>query len=137
MSVSGVSAAGSASTTTASSTSASKSQVLDQDAFLRLLVTQLQNQDPLSPMEDTEFIAQLAQFSALEQMNQVRQEVENMRNEITAINLLGKTVKYQAEDGTVAEGVVESVKNLGSTPILTVSGDRISLSDISEVLTAE
>ena len=47
------------------------SSVLGKDAFLELLVTQLQNQDPLNPMDDKEFIAQLAQFSSLEQMSNV------------------------------------------------------------------
>lgn len=49
-------------------TGKSSSNDLDKDAFLRLLTTQLANQDPLNPIEDREFIAQLAQFSSLEQM---------------------------------------------------------------------
>lgn len=48
---------------------------LDKDAFLRLLTTQLSNQDPLNPMEDREFIAQLAQFSSLEQMQELNKNI--------------------------------------------------------------
>lgn len=133
MSVSGVTGTNSSSNT-GTSTTTSSSSVLGQDAFLKLLITQLQNQDPLSPMDNTDFIAQMAQFSALEQMSQVREEIEGMRQEVTAINLLGKTVKVKLEDDTELEGTVEAVKNLGSTPTLTVSGKEVELSDITEVV---
>lgn len=64
---------------------------LDKDAFLRLLTTQLANQDPLNPIEDREFIAQLAQFTSLEQMQNINKNVEalNLRvsNSIEMMNL--------------------------------------------------
>ena len=59
-----------------------RSNDLDKDAFLRLLTTQLANQDPLSPMEDREFIAQLAQFSSLEQMTALNQTMETKTEEM-------------------------------------------------------
>lgn len=55
---------------------------LDKDAFLRLLTTQLANQDPLNPMEDREFIAQLAQFSSLEQMQNLNKTVTESSEEM-------------------------------------------------------
>lgn len=55
---------------------------LDKDAFLRLLTTQLANQDPLNPMEDREFIAQLAQFTSLEQIQNLNKNVENLGEEL-------------------------------------------------------
>lgn len=55
---------------------------LDKDAFLRLLTTQLANQDPLNPVEDKEFIAQLAQFSSLEQMQNLNKTVGNLNDEL-------------------------------------------------------
>src|SRR5690606_3648148 len=53
--------------------------ILGKDSFLQLLVTQLANQDPTNPMEDREFIAQMAQFSSLEQMNNVASELRGLR----------------------------------------------------------
>ena len=55
---------------------------MDKDAFLRLLTTQLANQDPLNPMEDREFIAQLAQFTSLEQIQNLNKSVGNLGEEL-------------------------------------------------------
>ncbi len=134
MSVSDVTSTQSVASTTTSET---KSNVLDQDAFLKLLLVQLQNQDPLSPMDNTEFISQMAQFSALEQMTQVKAQIEAMRVDVTAISLLGKKVKVQMDEDTVLEGVVESAKFSGSMPVLVVSGEEVYLDNIVEVLTTE
>lgn len=62
-----------------------KTNDLDKDAFLRLLTTQLSHQDPLNPMEDREFIAQLAQFSSLEQMQNLNQNFEKQSEEMLDI----------------------------------------------------
>ena len=53
---------------------------LDRDAFLNLLVTQLQNQDPLNPTDSAEFTAQLAQFSSLEQLGSVNDNLKQLKN---------------------------------------------------------
>ena len=71
---------------------------LGKEEFLQLLVTQFQYQDPLNPMEDKEFIAQLAQFSSLEQNMQMNENLENLlslqqqQTVIGAANYIGKTV---------------------------------------------
>jgi flagellar basal-body rod modification protein FlgD len=57
---------------------------LGQDAFLKLLLTQLQNQDPTKPMGDTEFIAQLAQFSSLEKLTEIAQSMKTLTEAVTA-----------------------------------------------------
>ena len=75
-------AVGAAATTTSSATTAStlksKESSLGRDAFLQLLVTQMQHQDPTQPKADGEFIAQLAQFSSLEQLTQMQKTLESI-----------------------------------------------------------
>ena len=77
---------------------ASESSVLGKEDFLNLLITQLQNQDPLNPTDSTEFTAQLAQFSSLEQLSNVNENLEQLQNTQTAANnsqavsLLGKEI---------------------------------------------
>ena len=61
---------------------------LGQDAFLKLLVTQLRNQDPTKPVADTEFIAQLAQFSSLEKLTQIADSTNSL---LDVFKALGKT----------------------------------------------
>jgi len=107
-------------TTAAAATDAAGSQSLDKEAFLKLLVTQLQNQDPLSPMDNTTFLAQLAQFSSLEQMQNLNDNFtafmgqNQMMNNSAAAGLIGRQV--QANDDTVTLGASGTVPLSYSLP---------------------
>lgn len=74
---------------------------LGQNEFIKILMTQLQHQDPLSPMDDTEFIAQMAQFSTLEQMMQMSSSIDMLvQNQLVSpviqySHMIGKDVSYQ------------------------------------------
>jgi flagellar basal-body rod modification protein FlgD len=91
------------------------SSSLDKDAFLQLLVTQLQNQDPLNPMDDKEFIAQLAQFSSLEQMSNVSEGIDSLvektaqQDMLSAVNYIGKEVTASGSSMTVSGSYVSPV----------------------------
>ena len=96
---------GSASSTPATaSTRQLGGNALGKDDFLKLLVTQLRNQDPLNPLDQNQFLAQTAQFSSLEQLQSINQELSNLSAASTGPNLgqaaalLGKTVQVAARD---------------------------------------
>lgn len=117
------------------------SDELGKDAFLRLLITQLRYQDPINPVKDQEFIAQLAQFSALEQMNNMAVQMERLADAQLqlgglgqAVALLGRTVVFldPATGGTVT-GRVEAVRMEDGQPQLVVGERRFLLSDVVEV----
>lgn len=91
---------------------------LDKDAFLKLLVTQLANQNPLNPIEDKEFIAQLAQFSSLEQMQNLNKNVTELGEEIihTIDHMHLNELRANAEilnELTVIREAIESYLNVG------------------------
>ncbi len=83
---------------------------LGKDTFLKLLVTQLRHQDPLNPLKNTEFVAQLAQFSALEGINNMGEELKKVTdsllslNNYGAANLIGKEVKAEGNRLTLKDG---------------------------------
>jgi flagellar basal-body rod modification protein FlgD len=89
-------------------------QALGKDDFLQLLVTKLQNQDPLKPMEDQDFISQLAQFSSLEQMNNIANGIETSNkwdllqmqslNNALASGLIGKEIRAEYSGVYIADG---------------------------------
>lgn len=110
------------------------SQQLGKDDFLKLLITQLSNQDPTSPMEDTQFISQMAQFSSLEQMtnmNESYQQMAAMINSSQATSTLGKTVEVDLGD-TTSQGVVEAT-SFGANPQVMVNGMYYDLNKIKAV----
>lgn len=111
-------------------------QTLEQQDFLKLLVTQMTSQDPLSPQKDTDFIAQMAQFSALEQARSTQREIAGLRadNEILQADaLLGQTVELQKDDKTTARGIVSAVSIDAGTPRVTVDGQNYNLDQVITV----
>ena len=96
---------------------------LDREAFLTLLITQLQNQDPLNPMEDREFIAQLAQFSALEQMQILNQtHTRGQAFEMVGRSVVAEIANEQTGIRNAIIGTVTGVYMEGNTPMLIVEG---------------
>ncbi len=110
------------------------SQSLGKDDFLKLLITQLSNQDPTDPMDNTEFIAQMAEFSSLEQITNLNSNFEKMNsmlNASQALNTIGKTVSLDIGDSQ-AVGVVEAV-TYGNNPQVKVGNMYYDLKQISAV----
>jgi flagellar basal-body rod modification protein FlgD len=159
MSVSAVSAATDTSYYTTSST-ATSSQIdnpnssLEKTDFLQMLITKLENQDPLS-VDDSDFTSELAQYSSLEQTTSMSTAISEMSTKIgdmntnliglmsmdntaQAVTLVGKTVSVQVTDtdGKVSDstsGTVTAVKFEDGVPKIVIGGIEYSLSDVTEV----
>ncbi|MDR3563801.1 MAG: flagellar hook capping FlgD N-terminal domain-containing protein [Negativicutes bacterium] len=89
-------------TTTVNNAAAS----LGKDDFLKLLMTQMENQDPLKPTDDTQMVAQMAQFSSLEQMQNMNASVQTTQ----AMGMIGKTISWADDSGNSVSGIVQSVQ---------------------------
>ncbi len=110
------------------------SNELGKDDFLKLLITQLSNQDPTNPMENTEFISQMAQFSSLEQMTNMSTSFSKMAsfiNSSEAAFTLGKTVELNIGD-TTTTGIVEGATR-GENPQILVNGMYYSMDKIAAI----
>ncbi len=98
---------------------------LGKDDFLKLFVAQLQHQDPMSPMENSEFMGQMASFSSLEQISNLAAANEKIAASLAstnAIGLIGRTVTYTDADDVVHTGKVDKVTTVDGKPSLTVAG---------------
>lgn len=107
---------------------------LGKDDFLNLLVTQLRYQDPLNPSDDKEFIGQMAQFSALEQMQNLNTSFSGTK----AYSLIGKDVDANVVDASTGEisvvsGNVSSIKYSAGKYYAVVNGTDVSIDDIVNV----
>lgn len=128
--VSGNSSTTAGTETTSSTSKKSASNSLGKDDFLKLLVTQLANQDPLSPMDNTAFIAQMAQFSSLEQM----QNMNTSTLATQANGMIGKTVTWTNSNNEPQTGTVTAVKYVtGKSPSLLVTTTKGTTSSTEEL----
>ena len=110
------------------------SNELGKDDFLKLLITEMSNQDPTSPMENTVFVAQMAQFSSLEQMTNMSSSFSKMAafiNSSEAAATLGKTVELDIGDTNV-QGIVEGATR-GENPQVLVNGMYYSMDKIRAI----
>jgi len=109
-------------------------QNLGKEDFLKILLTQLSHQDPTAPMQDKEFVAQMAQFSSLEQMTNMASDFAKMARLLKATeasSALGKSVEIQYGDETV-QGVVRAVSR-GDIPQILVNGKFYEWEQVSTV----
>lgn len=109
---------------------------LGQDAFFKILITQLQNQDPLNPMEDREFVSQMAEFSSLEKTEKLYSLLEDKLSSNQVINnshLIGKEITANVENVNL-KGVVESIKSQGDQIFAALdNGSEVDISYITQV----
>ena len=107
---------------------------LDREAFLRLLVTQLKHQDPLQPLDQSEFIAQLAQLQAVQESIETNKNIQRLLGleEWThTLGLLGRQVTARnPETGQPMDGRVEGVDLGAGPPRIIVNGFKLALEDI-------
>lgn len=121
---------------TATNTSASTlgTSSLDKDAFLQLLVTQMRYQDPLNPSTDTQYIAQLAQFSSLEEMQNMSTTLSNTQ----ATDLVGKNVIMETTtssgESTYISGKVDYVEIVDGEANLSINGGLYPVSNLDTVV---
>ncbi|MBI5820956.1 MAG: flagellar hook capping protein [Verrucomicrobia bacterium] len=125
---------------TSSSGSMTPTQTLDQDDFLNLLVTQLKMQDPLNPESNTDFIAQMAQFSSLSTNTSTNAKVTELQSTIQfqqANGLLGRTVVLQPNSSTQVSGTVSGITIDAGTPKIVVNGQAYDLNQVVSVALAK
>ncbi|MFD1211424.1 flagellar hook capping FlgD N-terminal domain-containing protein [Arthrobacter sp. GCM10027362] len=111
-------------------------QTMDGEVFMSLLVTQLRNQDPSSPMDTNQMISQTTQLAMMEQMTDLtRTNQENfaLQMRTAAAALLGRTASYVDADGNAVTGTVSAVSYTGTVPTVTIGGQEIVLDALTGV----
>jgi flagellar basal-body rod modification protein FlgD len=117
-------------------TASSSSSGLSQTNFLKLLMAQMQNQDPSSPTSPTDYVTQMAQFSSVQGITQLNQNITNllvMQGLGQGVNMIGKTVSYTTSYGQTASGTVSAVSMVGGQPQLVINNTYVGLNQIQSV----
>jgi flagellar basal-body rod modification protein FlgD len=123
------------------SSPASQSSNIGIEDFLKILTSQLNNQDPLKPVDNQEFVAQIAQFATLEQSRQLNAKIDSLisvQSSTQSIGLLGRSVDF-SQQGQTLSGKVTGLALASGQPILSVTttsgsvADNVSLSQIINI----
>jgi flagellar basal-body rod modification protein FlgD len=107
---------------------------LGKDDFLRILTTQLSHQDPSSPLQDKDFIAQMATFSSLEQMTNLNKAFEKVANQQISqfANSIGKEISWTL-DNSSASGVVNGVSVQDGNYFYMVGNEKVPVESVTEI----
>ncbi|WP_342555466.1 flagellar hook capping FlgD N-terminal domain-containing protein [Paenibacillus sp. FSL R7-0652] len=119
-------------------TTSAATKELGKDQFLKILITQLQNQDPMQPMEDKEFIAQMAQFSSVEQLVNISSQLKTLNQSLGAVSgMIGMEISWlssdKADSGALRQGIVDSIVVRDGVQYAKVGKDEIKLDEIIQV----
>ena len=115
----------------------SKLRGLDMDHFLTLMITELQNQDPLNPMDNAQILQQISQIREIEATTSMQETLEAVllgQNLANASSLINKKVTGLTDAGDQVQGAVERVSVAENKVQLTIGGKNVSLSNVSEIL---
>lgn len=107
--------------------------------FLKLLTVQMTSQDPLNPMEDSDFIAQMAQFSSLQEMSKMNQQMTSLQslNQWTnSQQLIGQEVGFIDEGGDEQAGIVSGIRREGPDTFLLINGNYVPFTSVYSVLSS-
>jgi flagellar basal-body rod modification protein FlgD len=118
-----------------------KRGVLGKDDFLKILITQLQNQDPMQPLQDREFIAQMAQFSTVEQLSNMAQYQKLTYESLTGLGssigflsgLIGKDVEWTDTGGSIKAGVVDAIRLREGEAFVEIEGMELPVDQIIRI----
>lgn len=127
---------GAATASSATSATANPLSTLNASDFLTLLVTQLKNQDPTSPMDPTAMITQtstLTEVQDIQAMDTAITSMQSAASQTQAVGMINKPITYTNTDGTTGSGTVSSVSFGSSGPTLNVNGSQIALSAVQTV----
>ncbi len=108
----------------------------DKDMFLQLMVAQMRNQDPANPTDSSAFLAQTAQFTALEKMQAVADQTSQLvalQVAFGASGMVGRTVSYAGPEGEMLSGVVNSVRFEATGPVLQVNGTDVHFAEVQSL----
>jgi flagellar basal-body rod modification protein FlgD len=124
------------------SASATQAKSMGMEDFLKILLTQLTYQDPLKPMDNQEFMAQMAQFTSLEQTQQLNEKMSTLianQAALQSVGLIGRTVDIAVDGGLSLTGTVTALSLTGDAPLLTLTTTagaaiaNVSLSQVTAV----
>jgi flagellar basal-body rod modification protein FlgD len=120
------------------SSSSSKNSVVDSDTFLTLLMAEMQNQDPLEPTSNTEWVSQYATFTQVEQMSEMADSMDMLRaNSLVGQDVIMKVTSSSTGDTTYTRGKVEYASFENGEAILVIDGNKYALSDLDSVISDE
>lgn len=135
----GIGYAAAGATTSGVTGASGTSNSADKDMFLQLMVAQMKYQDPLNPTDSSQFLAQTAQFTALEKMQDVADQTAMLLSTQLAFgasSLIGQTVRWNDASGVEQSGVVQGTTYLATGPVLSIDDKSVPVTDVISVGTA-